>query len=120
MSSGYRWYGSLSAPEVSAALSADSVLCLPIGSYEQYGPHLPLHTDTVIAERFTLRLVTRYGDEHDGRSSTGVPPGRGVPAIPPSPTLGITGGDPRTATAQLGEAIVDSAIAAIASTLDKL
>lgn len=65
MSIGHRWYGSLKAPDVPASLNADSVLCLPIGSYEQHGPHLPLHTDTIIAERFTQRLVTRYGDQHD-------------------------------------------------------
>ncbi|MEU8264006.1 creatininase family protein [Micromonospora sp. NPDC048999] len=44
-----RWYGSLSAPEIATQLTERSVLCLPIGSYEQHGPHLPLHTDTVVA-----------------------------------------------------------------------
>ncbi|WP_326564389.1 creatininase family protein [Micromonospora peucetia] len=60
-----RWYGSLSAPEIARQLTERSVLCLPIGSYEQHGPHLPLHTDTVIAGQFTNRLVDRYGDQHD-------------------------------------------------------
>lgn len=60
-----RWYGSLLAPEMTSRMSEDSVLCLAIGSYEQHGPHLPLHTDTVIAERFTARLVDRYGDQYD-------------------------------------------------------
>ncbi|HUZ51395.1 MAG TPA: creatininase family protein [Streptosporangiaceae bacterium] len=60
-----RWYGSLSAPEITSSLTEESILCLPIGSYEQHGPHLPLHTDTVIAERFTARLADRYGDQHD-------------------------------------------------------
>jgi creatinine amidohydrolase len=60
-----RWYGSLPAPEITSRLTEDSILCLPIGSYEQHGPHLPLHTDTVIAEGFTARLVERYGDQHD-------------------------------------------------------
>ncbi|MGC4828853.1 creatininase family protein [Micromonospora arida] len=60
-----RWYGSLSAPEIAAQLTKKSVLCLPIGSYEQHGPHLPLHTDTVIAAEFTNRLIDRYGDQHD-------------------------------------------------------
>lgn len=70
-----RWYGSLTAPELPTQLVADSVLCLPIGSYEQHGPHLPLHTDTVIAERFTARLVDRYGDQHDLWALPGVPYG---------------------------------------------
>lgn len=60
-----RWYGSLPATEIASRLTKDSILCLPIGSYEQHGPHLPLHTDTVIAEQFAQRLVDRYGDRHD-------------------------------------------------------
>ncbi len=60
-----RWYGSLPATEITSRISEDSILCLAIGSYEQHGPHLPLHTDTVIAEQFTARLVDRYGDQHD-------------------------------------------------------
>jgi creatinine amidohydrolase len=60
-----RWYGSLPATEIASRLTGDSILCLPIGSYEQHGPHLPLHTDTVIAEEFARRLVDRYGDQHD-------------------------------------------------------
>ncbi|GIJ30798.1 creatinine amidohydrolase [Micromonospora qiuiae] len=60
-----RWYGSLPAPEIATQLTERSVLCLPIGSYEQHGPHLPLHTDTVIAAQFTNRLIDRYGNQHD-------------------------------------------------------
>lgn len=41
------------------------MLCLPLGSCEQHGPHLPLNTDTVIAEAFTELLVERYGERHD-------------------------------------------------------
>lgn len=48
-----RWYGSLSATEITSRMAEESIVCLPIGSYEQHGPHLPLHTDTVIAEKFT-------------------------------------------------------------------
>lgn len=68
-----RWYGSLPGPEITARMTSESVLCLPIGSYEQHGPHLPLHTDSVIAENFTARLTGRYGDTHDLW---------GLPAIP--------------------------------------
>jgi creatinine amidohydrolase len=70
-----RWYGSLIAPEIPSSLRGDSILCLPIGSYEQHGPHLPLHTDTVIAERFTARLVERHGDQHDLWALPSVPYG---------------------------------------------
>jgi creatinine amidohydrolase len=60
-----RHYGRLTSPDTARALTAASVLCLPIGSCEQHGPHLPLNTDTVIAEEFTGRLVERYGERHD-------------------------------------------------------
>ncbi|WP_127360952.1 creatininase family protein [Actinacidiphila soli] len=60
-----RAYDQLTAPDVTARLSRRSVLCLPIGSVEQHGPHLPLNTDTIIAERFTQQIVERYGDQHD-------------------------------------------------------
>ena len=39
-----RMYEQLTAPDVPARLGRQSVLCLPIGSVEQHGPHLPLNT----------------------------------------------------------------------------
>jgi creatinine amidohydrolase/Fe(II)-dependent formamide hydrolase-like protein len=57
--------GHLVFSEVATALQASSVLCLPMGSMEQHGPHLPLNTDCVIAETLTRRIVARWGDEHD-------------------------------------------------------
>src|SRR6185295_18940228 len=51
--------------EVAKSLKESSVLCLPMGSIEQHGPHLPLNTDCVIAEALTRRIVARWGDEHD-------------------------------------------------------
>ncbi|MEV6598811.1 creatininase family protein [Actinoplanes sp. NPDC051346] len=65
MTTGHRQLSRLPATEIHAKLSASSVLCLPIGSHEQHGPHLPLNTDAVIAEQFTRRLIDRYGDSHD-------------------------------------------------------
>src|SRR5476649_566873 len=56
-----RLIGELTSPEVSTSLSARSVLCLPIGSIEQHGPHLPLNTDVVLAEEFTRRIIARWG-----------------------------------------------------------
>ena len=41
------------------------MLCLPMGSLEQHGPHLPFNTDSVIAEALTQRIVARWGQEHD-------------------------------------------------------
>jgi creatinine amidohydrolase len=60
-----RLIGELTFPEISRRLSARSILCLPIGSIEQHGPHLPLNTDVVLAEEFTRRIVARWGDTLD-------------------------------------------------------
>ena len=60
-----RMIGHLVFSEVETAVEASSVLCLPMGSIEQHGPHLPLNTDCVIAEALTRRIVARWGDEHD-------------------------------------------------------
>ena len=52
-----RSIGDLTFQEVGTALRASSILCLPMGSMEQHGPHLPLNTDTVLAEAFTGRIA---------------------------------------------------------------
>ncbi|MEJ7800436.1 MAG: mycofactocin biosynthesis peptidyl-dipeptidase MftE [Ilumatobacter sp.] len=38
------------------------ILVVPVGSCEQHGPHLPMHTDTVIATALADDLATRRGD----------------------------------------------------------
>ena len=60
-----RVIGDLTFQEVGAALRKSSILCLPMGSMEQHGPHLPLNTDTVLAEAFTGRIVERWGEQYD-------------------------------------------------------
>ena len=60
-----RAIGDLTFQEVGTALRATSILCLPMGSMEQHGPHLPLNTDTVLAEAFTRRIVERWGEAYD-------------------------------------------------------
>jgi creatinine amidohydrolase len=55
----------LASSDAGAALQPSSVLCLPMGSTEQHGPHLPLDTDTVLAEAFTCRIVERWGEDYD-------------------------------------------------------
>ncbi|GAA4900428.1 creatininase family protein [Streptomonospora salina] len=60
-----RSYGRLTAPRLTAELSERSLLCLPVGSLEQHGPHLPLNTDTVIAERFATYLAAEAVDRHN-------------------------------------------------------
>jgi creatinine amidohydrolase len=38
------------------------ILVVPVGSCEQHGPHLPLHTDTVVASALARSLAERRGD----------------------------------------------------------
>jgi len=58
-----RLIGELAFPEVAQFLNARAILCLPIGSIEQHGPHLPLNTDVVLAEEFTRCILARWGDD---------------------------------------------------------
>ncbi|MFJ6784334.1 creatininase family protein [Streptomyces yangpuensis] len=62
---GHRRLDRLTAAALPARVQAASVLCLPVGSTEQHGPHLPLATDTVIAEEFTRHLVAAHGEAFD-------------------------------------------------------
>ena len=65
MAGASRVLGELTFEEIGSRLRADSVLCLPMGSLEQHGLHLPLNTDTVLAEAFTRRIMARWGDAYD-------------------------------------------------------
>jgi creatinine amidohydrolase len=60
-----RIIGNLTFQEVGSALRESSILCLPMGSMEQHGPHLPLNTDAVLAEAFTGLIVERWGEPYD-------------------------------------------------------
>ena len=60
-----RLIAELTSPEVVRLLTKDSILCLPIGSIEQHGPHLPLNTDTVLAEVFTQSFIARWSKTYD-------------------------------------------------------
>jgi len=60
-----RYLGRLTSSEVEQRLSPASILCLPIGAWEQHGPHLPLDTDTILADRFACRVAERWQHQHD-------------------------------------------------------
>jgi creatinine amidohydrolase/Fe(II)-dependent formamide hydrolase-like protein len=60
-----RSIGELTSADIARRLRAKSILCLPIGSIEQHGPHLPLNTDVVLAEEFTRRIIARWGETYD-------------------------------------------------------
>jgi creatinine amidohydrolase len=60
-----RLISELTSAEISKALKSTSILCLPIGSIEQHGPHLPLNTDVVLAEELTRCIILRWGKALD-------------------------------------------------------
>jgi creatinine amidohydrolase/Fe(II)-dependent formamide hydrolase-like protein len=62
---GSRAITDLASLKAGSALHAGSTLCLPMGSTEQHGPHLPFDTDTVIAEAMVSRIVERWGETYD-------------------------------------------------------
>jgi creatinine amidohydrolase/Fe(II)-dependent formamide hydrolase-like protein len=51
----------ISWPEAAARFRKDPRLLLPVGSCVQHGPHLPLGTDTIIAERLAEDVARRTG-----------------------------------------------------------
>jgi creatinine amidohydrolase len=55
----------LRAPDIASRLSERSILVQPLGAVEQHGPHLPLVTDLLIAERVAAAAVERVGDDVD-------------------------------------------------------
>ena len=60
-----RHLADLRAPELSSALSKDSIIVLPLGAIEQHGPHLPLSTDFVVADAAANAAVQAVGAEVD-------------------------------------------------------
>jgi creatinine amidohydrolase len=55
----------LRAPQIGELLGERSILVQPLGAIEQHGPHLPLHTDLVIAEAVAAAAVERVGADVD-------------------------------------------------------
>jgi creatinine amidohydrolase len=60
-----RLIGELTFLDIAKHLSTSSILCLPVGSIEQHGPHLPLNTDVMLAEEFTRRIIARWVASYD-------------------------------------------------------
>lgn len=50
-------WNDLTWPEVRAAVAERPFALLPLGAVEEHGPHLPLGTDTHVAEAFAKRLT---------------------------------------------------------------
>lgn len=55
----------LSGEQISRRLTPASILVLPLGATEQHGAHLPLDTDTIIAEELTKRILARWAETYD-------------------------------------------------------
>ena len=51
----------LTWPEVQAHLARDSRLIVPIGVCDQFGPHLPVGSATLVAEAFATALSEDFG-----------------------------------------------------------
>lgn len=46
-------------------LAQDRITVVPIGAFEQHGPHLPLATDTMLVEHFAHAAAKRLSDDVD-------------------------------------------------------
>lgn len=55
----------LTTTDVERLCRPGSVALLPVGAVEQHGPHLPLGTDVVIADRLCDEVCARHGDDLD-------------------------------------------------------
>mgnify|MGYP000949125524 CR=1 FL=1 len=53
------YWGSYTTNELTDFIKEDPVVLLPVGAYEQHGPHLPLDTDTHIASELTQAAVAK-------------------------------------------------------------
>lgn len=60
-----RRFAELSAPQVAERLSERSIIIQPLGAIEQHGPHLPLATDSIVADAVADAVVDAVGDELD-------------------------------------------------------
>ena len=65
-------------PRVAELLASGAVPVLPFGAHEQHGPHLPLATDTLMAEGLSRRIAAEIG-------------GLLLPAVPYGETSGNLG-----------------------------
>lgn len=54
--------GNLSGPAAREAIGEGTVLLQPIGAIEHHGPHLPLATDTIVADAMAKAVVAGHGE----------------------------------------------------------
>ncbi|WP_152044571.1 creatininase family protein [Aureimonas psammosilenae] len=58
-----RWWAEMKTADFATLDPAAMIAILPIAAVEQHGPHLPLGTDTMIAEGMLQTLIEEAGDE---------------------------------------------------------
>jgi creatinine amidohydrolase len=58
----FRHWSELTAPDLKTFVDDATVALLPVGAIEQHGPHLPLSTDTTLAECMALEAAKRVSD----------------------------------------------------------
>lgn len=58
-----KWFGHLKMQEVKRAAQNGALVLLPVGMYEEHGPHMPVSTDTIIAEYAAKQLADRLDIE---------------------------------------------------------
>ena len=58
-----RLLSELSVHDITAHVSSDAIIIVPIGAVEAHGPHLPLSTDLEIANYAVAQLVATAGEE---------------------------------------------------------
>jgi creatinine amidohydrolase len=51
----------LTAEEAALAIRSRGICILPLGSTEQHGPHLPVGTDTILAQELARRVARKIG-----------------------------------------------------------
>jgi creatinine amidohydrolase len=57
------WLARLSTREIAGLDGADVLVVLPVAAVEQHGPHLPVLTDSIIAEAVLSRALARRPDD---------------------------------------------------------
>ena len=62
---GFRYWQDMKWPDFSDIDPARTVAVLPVGAIEQHGPHMPLLTDTLIAEEVVKRAANNLDDAMD-------------------------------------------------------
>lgn len=85
------------------------IVLIPLGSYEQHGPHLPPDTDTLIAEWLCRAAAERIGNQTDGIRCLVTPP------------IGIGASGEHsgfTATLSVGSGVLADALVEIARSAD--